>query len=121
MIRPDQATAFLAALPIDQFHGVGPATARRMLREGILTGADLQARTQQELVAMFGRIGAHFWSVATGCDDRPVSTNQPRRSLSVETTFRDNLVTSTELASALTPLADELASRVERAHFRVEP
>ena len=117
VIRPEQATAFLAALPIDQFHGVGPATARRMLRQGIVTGADLQARTQQELVATFGRTGAHFWGVATGCDDRPVSTNQPRRSLSIETTFRNNLVTATELAAELMPLAAELASRVERAHY----
>ena len=44
-IMPDVAEAFVAALPIAKFHGVGPKTAARMHTLGIETGADLQRQT----------------------------------------------------------------------------
>lgn len=117
VIRPEQAPSFLAGLPIEQFHGVGPATARRMRQLGIATGADLRSRTEQELVASFGRMGAHYWRVAMAQDDRPVSPDQPRRSISVETTFQDDLVAEADLRAALGPLAADLAFRVGRTQF----
>ncbi len=40
VITPKQDPAFVEALPVKKFHGVGPATAEKMLRLGIQTGAD---------------------------------------------------------------------------------
>jgi DNA polymerase-4 len=117
VIRPERALAFLAALPIERFHGVGPATARRMRGLGILTGADLQARSEAELVAAFGRLGGHYWRIAQGRDERPVEPDRPRRSLSVETTYDTDLRRPAELAAALAPLAGQLAERLARAGF----
>jgi DNA polymerase-4 len=117
VIRPEQASSFLAALPIEQFHGVGPATARRMRQFGIATGADLQSRTERELVARFGRLGAHYWQIAMGRDERPVTPDQPRRSISVETTFQDDLIAESDLRAALQPLVIDLATRIGRARF----
>ena len=122
VIRPEQATAFLAALPIDQFHGVGPATARRMQRPGNChrrrpSGADRAGAggdVRSDRRALLAR-GAR-------CDDGARS-NQPAPPLAQH---RDDLphdlVTATELASALTPLAAELARVAwsERT-IRVEP
>jgi DNA polymerase-4 len=117
VIRPERAHAFLAGLPIERFHGVGPATARRMRGLGIGNGADLQARSEQELATMFGRLGRHYWRIAHGLDDRPVEPDRPRRSLSVETTFDRDLRRPDELAAALPPLAAQLAERLARAGF----
>ena len=117
VIRPEQAMGFLAELPIERFHGVGPVTARRLRALGIATGADLQARSEQELVAAFGRAGSFYWRMAQAQDDRPVEPDRPRRSLSVETTFARDLCDEAELAAALAPLARELALRLERAAF----
>ena len=39
VIRPEQAEAFIAGLPIERFFGVGPATARKMKALGIHDGA----------------------------------------------------------------------------------
>ena len=36
--------AFIAALPVAKFHGVGPVTAAKMQRLGIEAGADLRAK-----------------------------------------------------------------------------
>jgi DNA polymerase-4 len=117
VIRPERALAFIAGLPIERFHGVGPVTARRMRELGIATGAELQARSEAELVAVFGRVGHHYWRIAQAYDDRPVEPHRKRRSLSVETTFDHDLRLDTELVAALAPLAHELSRRLERASF----
>ena len=46
-IMPQEGEAFIAALPVAKFHGVGPATAARMHAAGITTGADLKAWTRR--------------------------------------------------------------------------
>lgn len=117
VIRPERALAFLAALPIERFHGVGPSTARRMRALGIVTGADLQARDERALVAAFGRVGQHYWRMAQARDERPVEPNRPRLSVSVETTFARDLHAPAQLDAALRPLAAELAGRLARASF----
>ena len=117
VIRPEQALGFLAGLPIERFHGVGPATARRMRELGIACGADLQTRGEAALVAAFGRSGAHYWRIATARDERPVEPHRPRRSLSVETTFGRDLRGEEALLEELGPLAGELAERAARAGF----
>jgi DNA polymerase IV len=117
VIRPEQALAFLARLPIERFHGVGPATARRMRGMGILTGADLQARGEREMAAAFGRLGEHYWRMARGQDDRAVEPDRPRRSVSVETTFARDLRGVALAEAALAPLAESLADRLARSGF----
>lgn len=118
VIRPEQALAFLADLPIERFHGVGPATARRMRGLGIASGADLQGRSEHELTAAFGRLGHHYWRMARAEDDRAVEPNRPRLSVSVETTFENDMRSDSQLQAALLPLAQELALRVERTGFQ---
>ena len=118
MIRPEQALAFLAALPIDRFHGVGPATARRMRELGIACGADLQARSEQELVAAFGRVGGHYWRIAMARTSGRSSRTGRAGRLSVETTFDRDLRDEAALdGRRWRRLAEELAARVERAGF----
>src|SRR3982751_176071 len=41
VITPRQGPAFVAALPVKRFHGIGPVTAARMNQLGIESGADL--------------------------------------------------------------------------------
>lgn len=117
VIRPERAMAFIAGLPVERFQGVGPKTAQRMHEIGIFTGADLQTRSEAELVAAFGRLGAHYWRLAQARDDRRVQPDRQRRSLSVETTFADDLSGADDLEAALAELASELASRLARASF----
>src|SRR5881628_1926295 len=42
VITPERGAEFVASLPVGRFHGVGPVTAQKMERLGILTGADLR-------------------------------------------------------------------------------
>jgi hypothetical protein len=61
VVTPAMGAAFVEALPVDKFHGVGPVTAGKMNRLGIFTGADLR-RQSFSLPAAALRQG---WSVVS--------------------------------------------------------
>lgn len=117
LIRPEQALAVLAALPIERFLGVGPATAKRLRAAGITSGADLQALDEATAFRRLGRQGAHFRRLALGIDDRSVQPARERKSLSVEATFAEDMRSLEAMEQALASLAGELASRLEQSGF----
>lgn len=112
VITPAQAAAFVAALPIEAFHGVGQVTAAKMHRLGIRTGADLRRLSAADLVRHFGKHGTHFWQIARGQDPRPVEANRAHKSISAETTFAVDLETIAALLRELPPLAEHVAKQL---------
>ena len=114
VVTPEEAPALIAALPVERFHGVGPATAARLRHLGIETGADLQARSEAELVAHLGKAGAWLARVARCEDDRPVRPDRVRKSVGVERTFRRDVRGAPALEGKMAPLAEELAARLAR-------
>ena len=110
VIDPAAAEAFVDQLPVGDFHGVGPATERRMRQHGIATGRDLRRHELHELVAWFGKAGRHYYSIARGIDERPVVSERIRKSLGHETTFATDLRGREEIEAALPPLADRVAA-----------
>ena len=81
VIPPAKGPAFVEALPVAKFHGVGPKTAEKMNRLGIQTGADLKAQTLEFLQQYFGSSGVYYYTIARGHDDRRVVPNRPRKSV----------------------------------------
>ena len=88
VIGTAEAKAFLAPLPVSKINGVGAATAARMDAEGIRTIGDLQAMSDQQLAALFGKFGHRLYHYAHGEDDRVVTPWRPTKSVSSENTFR---------------------------------
>ncbi|WP_426164557.1 DNA polymerase IV [Sandarakinorhabdus sp. DWP1-3-1] len=118
VIRPAQGPAFVAALPVKRFHGVGPVTAARMERLGILTGADLKARDLDELTRHFGSSAGYFHRAAHGDDDRPVRPDRPLKSVGAERTFDTDLSEPADLVAALDTVIDAAWTRIARAGAR---
>jgi DNA polymerase-4 len=118
VIRPEEADAFVTALPIERFHGVGPVTARKLKVMGLATGADLRAAGFDALVRRFGRHGAQLWAIAHGRDDRGVNPARVRKSVGCERTFGADLRGRPALADALGPIAEKLAQRIRDAGVR---
>jgi DNA polymerase IV len=106
VITPDQGEAFVAALLIGKFHGVGPATEAKMHRLGIKTGADLKAWDALDLTAHFGKSGGYYYHIARGVDLRPVRSSRQRKSLGKETTFAVDICDTTELLAHINALAE---------------
>ena len=115
VITPDKGAAFVASLPVARFHGVGPVTARKMERLGILTGADLRDWSLAALQAHFGSAAGWYWRICRGIDEREVKPDRPYKSVSAERTFDDDLVDPVRLASELVRIAGYAWDRVERA------
>ncbi len=118
VIRPEEALAFIGALPIERFHGVGPVTARKLHASGLTTGADLRAMGFDALVRRFGRHGAYLWQIANGRDERNVNPDRLRKSVGCERTFGRDLSSRAELESALLPIAQKLEQRIRDAAAR---
>ncbi|PAP76231.1 DNA polymerase IV [Rubrivirga marina] len=114
VITPADAPAVIAALAVEDFHGVGPATARRLRALGIETGADLRARSEAELRAALGKTGGWLARVVRCEDDRPVRPHRVRKSVGVERTFRRDERGAEALTARLGPVAEELARRLAR-------
>jgi len=115
VIPPSEGPAFVAALPVARFHGVGPVTARKMERLGIFTGADLRDWTLPQLEAQFGSSGRWYWQIARGIDEREVRPDRPYKSVSAERTFDEDLRDPALLASELERIAGYAWDRVRRA------
>ena len=114
VITPDEAPALVAGLPVEDFHGVGPATAARLRALGIRTGADLQAWSEADLHAALGKTGGWLARVARCDDTRPVRPDRVRKSVGVERTFAHDVTGADALVERLVPIAAELAQRLDR-------
>jgi len=116
VIAPDEAEAFLEELPIERFHGIGAKTAQKMKRLGIHTGADLKAWSEAALAQHFGKVGRHFYRIVRAIDERPVEPDRERKSVGVETTFRQDVSDEAEMLAALRPLTEKVCERL--AHLQ---
>jgi DNA polymerase-4 len=115
VITPDKGPDFVASLPVARFHGVGPVTAAKMERLGIVTGADLRAWSLPQLQAHFGSSAEWYWRICRGIDEREVRPDRPYKSVSAERTFDEDLRDADRLAEELERIAGYAWARVERA------
>lgn len=108
VITPKNGPAFVEGLAVKKFHGVGPATAEKMHKLGIETGADLKAQSLQFLSQHFGKSGPYFYGIARGIDDRQVRPDRVRKSVGAEDTFSRDIDDLDRATSELKPLADKV-------------
>ncbi|WP_313522629.1 DNA polymerase IV [Shinella sp.] len=113
VITPRNGPAFVQALAVKKFHGVGPATAAKMERLGILTGAELRSKTLVFLQEHFGKSGAWYYNIARGIDHREVQPDRPRKSVGAEDTFMVDVFDLGAARAELTPLAAKVWRQCE--------
>jgi DNA polymerase IV len=104
VITPAQGADFVAALPVRKFYGVGPATAAKMEKFGLVLGSDVRAQSRAFLDGHFGKAGGYYYWASRGIDNRPVNPNQERKSIGSETTFGRDLTTFDACMDELRPL-----------------
>ncbi|WP_083610317.1 DNA polymerase IV [Pontibacter flavimaris] len=114
LITPDKAEQLVAGLQIEKFHGIGRVTAAKMQSMGILTGADLRERTEEELVRHFGKVGRYYYRVARAQDERDVQPHRIRKSIGSERTFDADLTEEDDLLERLQHLSEEVAQDMAR-------
>ncbi|MGB3295066.1 MAG: DNA polymerase IV [Phormidesmis sp.] len=117
LISPAQAEDFLERLPIDAFHGVGPATSAKMKAQGIENGADLKQWDRAQLIATFGKVGGHYYRIVRAEDNRPVNPHRIRKSIGAERSFSKDLRQPEQIDAALVKIAQAVHQRL-RANNR---
>ena len=108
VITPKNGPAFVEALPVKKFHGVGPATAEKMHRLGIETGADLKEQPLDFLTQHFGKSGPYFYGLARGVDNRQVKPDRVRKSVGAEDTFAEDVYFYEPARERLQPLIEKV-------------
>ncbi|MBL4709256.1 MAG: DNA polymerase IV [Flavobacteriales bacterium] len=112
VILPDKAIAFMEKLPIEQFHGVGKVTAKKMKNQGVFFGSDLMKMQCSELVRRYGKAGKHYYNIVTANDTREVKADRMRKSIGAENTFSENIIEEAQVLSQLERIHETLMKRV---------
>jgi len=118
VITPKMGPSFVETLPVRKFHGIGPATARKMAQLGIETGLDLKGQTLEFLQHHFGKAGSYYYWAARGVDERPVRADRIRKSVGAENTFPVDLFTYEAARDALREIVDKVWGYCERSGIR---
>jgi DNA polymerase-4 len=113
VVPPSRVTSFLAPLPVRRLHGIGPASEHALHSLGVTTVAELRALSVDQLMARFGSWGRTLFQYARGIDDRPVRTDQVRKSLGTERTFPRDIADLHAIDGILDEMAAEVASGLE--------
>lgn len=108
VITPKNGPAFVQGLPVKKFHGVGPATAEKMHRLGIETGADLFCKELDFLIEHFGKSGPYFYGIARGIDNRAVKPDRVRKSVGAEDTFPEDVHAYEPAREGIQPLIEKV-------------
>jgi len=114
VIAPEEAEALLAPKPVGFLHGVGPKFAKKLEQDGFETVGDLQQAELKSLISRYGETGMWLKRVAHGIDNRPVRTDDERKSVSTETTFRTDIASPAELEDQLWKLCVKTADRAKK-------
>jgi len=108
VITPEMGPAFVEALPVGKFHGIGPATSGKMNALGLYTGLDMRNQSLEFMQANFGKAGVYYYWISRGVDNREVRADRMRKSVGAENTFSNDLTEFEAMAAELQPLIDKV-------------
>nr|WP_307848199.1 hypothetical protein [Streptomyces sp. RK31] len=115
VVAPDRAAEWLAGLPVEALHGIGPRQAGVLHDYGIHTAgllAAVPAQTVQRLLG--GRAGRLARDRARGADPRPVVPRSLPASASVSCSFARHALDGPDVRSALLRLVVQLGRMLRR-------
>jgi len=113
VIRPGEGAAFVAALPVRRFFGIGPRGAEKMAALGIETGTDLVRCDIAFLRRHFGGQADYLYRAARGIDLRRVKANRPRKSVGAERTLDKDISSGSALRDVLARIIEITWKRIE--------
>ncbi|MBL6688772.1 MAG: DNA polymerase IV [Pseudomonadales bacterium] len=114
VVRPEDVEAFCRDLPLKKIPGVGKVTVKRLSAQGLNTCNDIRELGEQECVRRFGSLGALLFKRSHGIDNRELTTNWVRKSVSVERTFPEDINDIEGAILAMANLLPELRRRLEK-------
>ncbi|MCK9182797.1 MAG: DNA polymerase IV [Fibrobacteraceae bacterium] len=115
-INPNEVAEFTKALPLGKIPGVGEVLEKKMQSLGFQLCRDILPLSRPELVYHFGSFGDTLYDLVRGIDERPVSKDRTRKSISTENTFPKDIQGN----DCLNELRTEYFDFLKRAHKFIE-
>ena len=117
VVRPTENAAFLAPLPVRVLWGIGPVTADKLARMGVIRVGDLCEIPVEVLEQILGQRGREIARMALGIDNRSVITEHARKSVSQERTFSQDISDAQELRVQITRMGTQVAQLLLKKGF----
>lgn len=115
-VAPGRAADFMDELPLKKIPGVGGKMAEKLSALGAQTCGEYRAVDKFEWVRRIGGYGAELFERCWGRDERPVNPDSPRKSLSIENTFSENIGEMAVLDREMDSMLDELENKLTTRH-----
>jgi DNA polymerase-4 len=97
---------------------VGPKTEAHLQKMGFSTIGQIAQCSQKMLAERLGKWGAHLWELANGIDDRPVEDWGPRKSISQEHTYDQDVADPQIVEQTIWRIADGLSADMRRSDLK---
>ncbi|CDU01600.1 DNA polymerase IV [Vibrio coralliirubri] len=111
VVTPDEIEGFVDNLELGKIPGVGKVTLGKLNNLGLYKGIDVKNYDRHLLLKQFGKFGSSLWERCQGIDKREVTSTRERKSLGVERTFAQDILTEQECLEAIELLYEELEKR----------
>ncbi len=109
--------AFLAPLAIGKIPHLGKKSEEALQALGFTTIADIANAPVKKLEKILGRNGKYFWERANGIDNSTVEPHWDRKSMSSETTFREDSTDKEAIRIILFKIVEELCYDLRKENF----
>lgn len=113
IIAPGSELTTLRPLPAKVIPGVGPVTQQKLRTVGVSTVADLQSLEEGELTRLLGDAAGHnVYALARALDDRPVVSEREAKSVSVESTYDNDITDPATMRVIVAQQSNNVARRL---------
>lgn len=114
IISDDMIPDILIPLPINEVHGLGPKSCKRLREVGIYTIGDLLETSKGFLTEILGKCGIEVYDRIRGVDRREINTIRERKSLGIERTFMQDTRDKEELKKYIKSFSLELSNELKQ-------
>ncbi len=119
-VKHGEERDFLAPLPVGKLPGVGKQAQKRLKELGVITIGQLASIPLKTLSGHFGIAGTTMHNAANGIDNRKVEPPGTAKSISRETTFKEDTNNIEFLKSTLRYLGEKVGADLRRRERRAK-